>query len=183
MEIDWSSPLIGWGIFIILIGLMASFLFLMLVGIVKMDETRTKPRHESERHFLILPRIYLAVSLMFFVIPPMTLYIFVEYFRGRHRMTSRGLEYGRVFGTGGHMNWVSIRSVRYVQWPKWFRLESSTGEVARVSSYVRDISEFARVVLKNVPASSMDEQTTQILKETAVGSPPPMSGHWKKEPD
>lgn len=180
MEINWSSPSIGYGILIIVIGLMA----VMFVGIHKIDQARTRPRHESERHVLVLPRIYLVfVSFLSFVTLPITLYVFVEYFRGRHQITEGGLEYGRVFGSRGRMNWITVQSVRYVQWSKWFRVESHTGEVARVSSFVRDITEFARVVLANVPASAFDEQTAQILQETASGTPPPLYGRWEQKSD
>jgi hypothetical protein len=135
------------------------FLSFLLLGILSGNESMT-----------------VGVALIFTGFALFPLYIFVEYFRGRHEIVDGGLRYGRVFGPRGKMTWLGVQKVRYAQWAKWFTLESRTGEVARVSVIVQDITELAKAILENVQPSAIDETTAAILAETADGNPPPMMG-------
>jgi hypothetical protein len=55
---------------------------------------------------------------------------------------------------------------------KWFRLETQTGTIGRVSVMVMGLPEFARLLLQRTSMTAIDPATAKILRETAQGNPP-----------
>ena len=96
----------------------------------------------------------------------------LEYFRARHEVSETGLCYGPMFGSRGRIEWSELQSVRYAQVMKWFRLESRTGRVARLSAMLVGLPEFARILLDHAPDGVVDESTRPLLEATAKGQPP-----------
>ena len=100
------------------------------------------------------------------------LVIVVDYFLGRHVVSDSGIEFARLTWTRGRLYWMELKSVRYAPGMKWFRLESRTGEVARISAMCMGLPEFARLVLAHAPADAIEPETRAILEATAAGHPP-----------
>jgi hypothetical protein len=59
---------------------------------------------------------------------------------------------------------------------KWFRLETRTGAVARISAMLIGLPEFARLLLAHAPADAIPPETLLVLEATAAGNPPPVWG-------
>jgi hypothetical protein len=57
---------------------------------------------------------------------------------------------------------------------KWFRLETHTGQVVRVSAMVMGLPEFARLLLARAPQGAVDADSRLVLEATAAGNPPSM---------
>jgi hypothetical protein len=76
----------------------------------------------------------------------------------------------------GTLRWGEVTSVRYSQAAKWFRLDGANGEVVRVSAMLMGLPEFARILLQEVAAASIDPAARPILEQTAAGSPPSIWG-------
>jgi Bacterial PH domain len=57
----------------------------------------------------------------------MALPITGDYFAARHEVSEEGLRDARLIGSGGLLRWDELKSVRFSQRHKWFRLESQSG--------------------------------------------------------
>jgi hypothetical protein len=99
-----------------------------------------------------------------------------DYFLGRHRLTDRGLQYGKLFGRGGALVWTEVDRVEYSPGWKWFKLTTSQGTTVRVSAMLMGLPEFAREVLAHVAPQRMSEGTAALLRMTAKGHPPSIWG-------
>ena len=77
-----------------------------------------------------------------------------------------------MLGTTGFLRWSELKKVRYGSSMKWFRLETASGEVLRVSAMLMGLPEFAQALLKSTPTDAMDTDTLEILEATAEGNPP-----------
>jgi small-conductance mechanosensitive channel len=99
-----------------------------------------------------------------------------DYFAARHEVSEEGLRYGRLFGTGGHIRWADLKSVRYSAAMKWFRLESQSGTVVRVSVMLMGLPVFAQLLLVHAPPEAIDSKTVSVLQMTAEGNPPSVWG-------
>lgn len=55
---------------------------------------------------------------------------------------------------------------------KWFRLETRSGDVARLSVMLMGLPAFAQVLLAHAPAEAIAPETRAILEATAAGDPP-----------
>ena len=64
--------------------------------------------------------------------------------------------------------------MQYAPVMKWFRLENSSGEVARISAMLVGLPEFARLLLRQAPPRAIEDATLPILQATADGDPPPV---------
>jgi hypothetical protein len=95
-----------------------------------------------------------------------------DYFIGRHTVSDDGLAYRKFYGASRYLRWRDLRSVRYAPTMKWFRLETNSGDVARISAMLRGLPAFARQLLKHAPREAFDEQTLQLVQATADGRPP-----------
>lgn len=106
----------------------------------------------------------------------LSLVLIAEYLGARHEISDEGMVYGRLLRSRRSLAWSDVVQVRYATGMKWFRLETLSGEVARISIMLRGLPEFARTVLSHVPASAIDEETATILHATAGGNPPRVWG-------
>ena len=80
---------------------------------------------------------------------------------------------GRNFaGARKHLRWSDLRAVRYAPLMKWFRLETQSGNVARVSVMLMGLPEFARLLLQNAPQAAIDAGSLGVLRAAAAGNPP-----------
>ena len=100
--------------------------------------------------------------------------IMADYFLARHNLSAEGLSYGRLTGRRRFLKWTDVRCVQYAPVMKWFRLETSSGDVARISVMLVGLPEFARLVLRHAPQAAIDPETLPILEATANGNPPPV---------
>ena len=55
---------------------------------------------------------------------------------------------------------------------KWFRLETQSGDVARISVMLIGPPEFARLLLSHAPPDAIEAETRLILQARADGNPP-----------
>jgi hypothetical protein len=97
----------------------------------------------------------------------------LSYFRARHQVSEAGLNFGRVFGSRGDLKWSELRRVRYSP-ALWFRLETGSGRVARISPALQGLPELARALLQHSPPETVEPKTLQVLEETARGNLPPL---------
>jgi hypothetical protein len=101
-----------------------------------------------------------------------------DYFAARHEVSREGLRYGRLIGAGGFLRWDELRSVRFSSGMKWFRLESQSGTVVRISVMLMGLPVFAQMLLANARSEATDPTTQTILQATAEGNPPSV---WSQE--
>jgi hypothetical protein len=94
------------------------------------------------------------------------------YFLARHDMSEDGLSYCPLMGPRRFLRWSHLRLVKYAPVMKHFRLETHTGEVARISAVLIGLPEFARLLLAHTPTHVIEADTALILNETANGNPP-----------
>jgi hypothetical protein len=94
------------------------------------------------------------------------------FFLEQHDVSDQGLA-GRSFaGVRKHLQWSDLTAVRYAASMKWFRLETRSGGVARISVMLMGLPEFARVLMDHAPQGAIDAETLDVLRETAAGNPP-----------
>jgi len=106
----------------------------------------------------------------------LSLPMIADYFLARHELSEKGLSYGSMTGRRGYFEWLEVRRIRYAPAMKWFRLETRSGHVARISAMLVGLPEFARLVLAHVPPEAIEPETLPILEATAAGNPPPVWG-------
>jgi len=99
-----------------------------------------------------------------------------DYFAARHEVSEEGLRYGRLFTSGGYMRWTDLKSIRFSDAMKWFRLESQSGSVVRLSVMLMGLPTFAQLLLAHAPRQSIEKNTLGILQNTAEGNPPSVWG-------
>jgi hypothetical protein len=111
-------------------------------------------------------------TAIFAVFAAMSVPMILDYFMARHRLSDDGLAYRKLIGTTGFLRWSELKSIRYAQMMKWFRLETATGDILRISAMLIGLPEFARALLVAAPADAMDADTRRVLEATAQGNPP-----------
>ena len=163
--------------------------------------SRLRPRSSSSLHRLHHPASTLVVGLVCFVFfagiailsnvysnktttwwttaifvgfAVMAVPVVADYFFSRHELSDEGLRYGGLFGKRGYLRWSELRVVRYAPVMKWFRLETKTGKVARISAMLVGLPEFARLVLRHSPPDTIEQGALPVLRATAEGNPPPI---------
>jgi hypothetical protein len=104
----------------------------------------------------------------------MSVPVVADYFLARHELSDAGLSYGRLSGTRGYLKWSELYRVQYAPVMKWFRLETSSGKVARISAMLVGLPEFAQHLLRHAPPEAIEKNTLHILQATAHGNPPPV---------
>jgi small-conductance mechanosensitive channel len=114
----------------------------------------------------------LPVTALFLGFAALALVIIAEYFRAWHEVSDEGMNYGRLTGKRGSLKWSEVVRVRYVLGMNWFKLETQSGAVARVSAMLMGLPEFARLVLTHVSPAAIDPKTAPVLEATAAGDPP-----------
>lgn len=88
-----------------------------------------------------------------------------EYFFARHRLSHRGIQYGRIFGYRGTMDWSEVQRVSASPSMGWFLLESQTGSRARISFMMNGIREFAQHVLSHIPKEKIERIALAFLMQ------------------
>ncbi|HET7228128.1 MAG TPA: hypothetical protein VFJ55_05770 [Chthoniobacterales bacterium] len=99
-----------------------------------------------------------------------------DYFAARHEVSEKGLRYGRLLGSGGYMAWTELKTIRFSEAMKWFRLESQSGKVLRLSVMLTGLPRFAQLLLAHAPRESIEKDTLPVLQTTAEGNPPSVWG-------
>lgn len=99
-----------------------------------------------------------------------------DYYFARHRVSERGMDYGRMFGQRGTFCWSEVQRVRYASAMKWFAIDLRSGSTIRVSAMLMGLPDFARILLAHVPRSVIDDDTYALLLETEQGRPPSVWG-------
>lgn len=99
-----------------------------------------------------------------------------DYFFVRHRVSERGMDYGRMFGQRGRFVWSDVKRVRYASTMKWFAIDLHSGPTVRISAMLMGLPEFARALLVHVPRSAIDDEAYMLLRETEEGRPPSVWG-------
>ena len=91
----------------------------------------------------------------------------------KHMVSEVGLKFRNCFGIRRTIAWSDLRSIRYFGYPKsYFRLETNSGTVIRISAMLRGLPQFAGFLLERAPEDSIDHVTLGILDATAAGIPP-----------
>ncbi|MCA3040833.1 MAG: PH domain-containing protein, partial [Rhodocyclaceae bacterium] len=169
MNRDWWMPLVQWTVWGIAMA--------VVMGWVAKSRLRQRP--DSERRTLRHPISTLVIGVVgaafFFGIaiasntigknPTATVWttalfiafglasvpMIADYFFARHRVSDAGIEYGRMMGQRGNLQWSEVKSVRFAPVAKWFVLEGSSGVKVRVSALLLGLPDFAHLVLLHVP--------------------------------
>jgi hypothetical protein len=94
------------------------------------------------------------------------------FFLEEYEVSEEGLAGRNFAGVRKYVRWSDLRALRYVSLMKWFRLETQSGNVARVSVMLMGLPEFARLLLQNAPQGAIDARTLDVLRATAAGNPP-----------
>ncbi len=114
-------------------------------------------------------------TILFLVFVLMGLVVILDYYNGRHTLTPEGLRYGKLWGGGGVARWDEVRSLRYSESARWFRIELADGRVVRVSAMLQGLPRFAAEALSRLPTSVVDEESRRVLEAAASGQLP---GIW-----
>lgn len=94
------------------------------------------------------------------------------FFLEAHEVSEEGLAFRNFLGARKHLRWSELGAVRYAPVMKWFRLETRSGTVARVSIMLMGLPEFAALLLRHAPHAAIDSATAEALRATAAGNPP-----------
>ena len=193
MSGDWWGGVVQWTVWAILMAL--------IMGWVARSRHRSRPAVDGRR--LVHPPSTLIVGLacfgffaaiavlsnvyanrtttgvttsVFAAFALLGLLVIADYFVARHDVSDEGLSYSRLMGRRGALRWDEVTGVTYAPGMKWFKIQTGSGKVARVSAMLVGLPEFARVVLARVPAHAIDETARPVLEATAAGEPPPVWG-------
>lgn len=102
----------------------------------------------------------------------LSLLMVAEYQRVRFELTPEGMSYGRLLGARGSFRWRDITQLTFARTMRWYRIETSSGDVVRVSAMLTGLPEFARTVLAEVPSYAIEESALVLLQKTANGELP-----------
>ncbi len=100
------------------------------------------------------------------------LLLILQYARVWHQLTADGLEFGRLLGPRGSLRWRDVTRLTYSRGARSFRIETASGEVARISANLTGTLEFARAVLGQVPSYALDDSTRAMLQALVQGEQP-----------
>lgn len=172
---------------------------LMVVVMRWMARSRNHPRPPAEERVLSHPRSTLIMGLVCFIFfaaaailsnvfrnhtttwwttsifvgfALVSLPMITDYFIARHQVSEDGLAYRKMTGAARYLRWSDLKRVRYATGMKWFRLETKSGEVARISAMLMGLPEFARLLLAHTPEDAIDHDTLPVLQATAGGDAP-----------
>jgi hypothetical protein len=189
----WWATAAQWGLWALVMAAVMGWL----------ARARSRPRAPQAAHTLVHPRTTLVVglvcagffsvlavwsalfpgktgspliSLFFLAFAALGMPLILDYRNARHVLTPDGLRYGKLTGGGGQMRWADVRSFRYSQSAKWFRLDLADGRVVRISAMLQGLPEFAAAVLTQVPPATIDGDTRTVLEATARGELPRVWG-------
>jgi hypothetical protein len=116
--------------------------------------------------------VTLWTTSLFVTFALLSCWIISFYFLDRHRVDIGGLTFTTLAGSKKFIAWPDVTNVRYSPSFKWFRIESQTGAVARLSAMLIGLPYFAKAALEHAPAAAIDADTNAVLRATAEGNPP-----------
>src|SRR5262245_23080208 len=96
----------------------------------------------------------------------------VDYFVARHKVSEEGMNYRKLTGASKFLRWSELRTVRYAPALKWFRLETQSGGVARISVMLMGLPEFARLLIAHSPRQAIEPTIPSEPQATADVHPP-----------
>jgi hypothetical protein len=135
-------------------------LFVFFAGLVALSFA-----HDNATGVPLATSIFAAFALL-------SLLMAAEYYRARYELTADGLNYGRLLGARRSLKWRDVTHVTYSPGMKWFRIETSCGEIARISAMLRGLPDFAQAVLTQVPSYAIDERALAVLKSSSQAELP-----------
>lgn len=103
-------------------------------------------------------------------------YLVAEYFVLRFHVDDAGIRWSTLFLGKGEARWTDIRRVTFSPSMKWFRLETSTGRVLRISVMLTGLPELARLLVTRLPHEVIEKKTLAILKDATIGNLPSVWG-------
>jgi hypothetical protein len=109
---------------------------------------------------------------IFAALAVLSLLLVAGYYRSRYELTADGVNYGRLLGARGSLKWRDVTQLTYSPGMKWFRIQTSTGETARIFVMRRGLPDFAQAVLAQVPSYAIDERALAVLKASSHGELP-----------
>jgi hypothetical protein len=109
--------------------------------------------------------IFVAFSLL-------GLYLLATTFVEKYEASERGLSGRNAVGTAKQILWLELSRVSYSRRMKWFRLETQTRTVMRISAGLMGLPEFASLLLQYAPAGTIDAEALEVLRSTAGGDLP-----------
>lgn len=115
---------------------------------------------------------YLIVVVMI----ALSLYVIADYYFARHVISDAGMEYGRALGRRARFGWDEVRQVGFNKHMNWYLITLASGVPVRISVMLMGQPEFAKAVLRHVPAARIDATTRTMLYEASNGKLPPV---WK----
>lgn len=172
-------------------------LMMIVVGWLAKSRLRQRPRSEARK--LVHPRSTLITGVALFplfvgfmilsiaatdgttrvlltllwgVFAALPLLMLADYFFARHEVSEEGMDFADIIGRRRTLEWADVVRVRYAPMMMWFRIETRSGQVARISVMLMGLPEFARLVLEHVPPQAMEADTLPVLRATAAGKPP-----------
>ena len=191
MDSSWWTVILHVVLWTLLMGL--------VMGWVARSRNRTQPTTEAD--LLVHPKSTLIIGLVGFVFflgiavisnvygnetsTVFTTAIFlsfallstlmiIEYAQVHHRVSEQGLNYGRLLRSRRHLYWSEVAKVRYAPTLKWFKIETKSGQVARISAMLVGLPRFAQTVLDHVSRHALDQETIDILQGISDGDLPPI---------
>jgi tetratricopeptide (TPR) repeat protein len=105
----------------------------------------------------VAPTLFATLGLVLVILPLMV----------RHELLADGASFRRFGVRKVRMKWSDLRSIGYVPFVKWFRLESKSGQVVRVPATLTCMRPFARAVLLHAEQAIADDFTRAVLEETS----------------
>jgi hypothetical protein len=115
---------------------------------------------------------YLPWRSASFVVPTVfatvALNLVIQCLTVRHELLADGALFRRFGGRKVRLKWADLRSVRYMGIMSWFRLETKSGDVVRVSRSMTCVQPFARAVLVHAEQAIADDSTRTILEEIST---------------
>jgi hypothetical protein len=185
----WWATLLQWTLW--------GVLMLIVVGWLAKSRFRARPASEARR--LVHPTSTLIISLIclaffaglsvvsnvfrnqtttwwttaiFIGFALLSLPMVSGFFLEKYEVSEDALSGTNFAGVRKYIRWSELRAVRYAPLMKWFRLETQSGNVARVSVMLMGLPEFAELLLQNAPQGAIDAGTLDVLRATAAGNPP-----------
>lgn len=105
-----------------------------------------------------------------------SLLVIREYYVVRVEVSESGMTWRKLSGARKELKWVDVKTVRYSNSMKWFRVETMNGDVARISLMLMGLPQFAQLLWNNAPAQAFDALSKETIQRTADGNPPSIWG-------
>jgi len=102
----------------------------------------------------------------------MCVLIVLDYFFTRYEIGAEGLKYRTLFRRSGIAKWSDVEEVRFTEVMGCFRIRLRRGKTLRISVMLVGLPELAQALLRSVPSEIIDEETIQVLEQTAHGDLP-----------